>query len=149
MSVRDELKARRERNKTRDLHLDYEVPGFEPAQGEKSDLVVRFNVAPYEVVARYQIAFDPAEQYQLDLDAIVQSCREILIREDGKLVPYVEGQTTTFGQIDEAMGFQAETARKAVEEVFPNDLAVGDCAGVLIAWSRTAHRKAEDKATGE
>lgn len=149
MGVRDELRAKREGHRSRDWHFDYGVPGYEPEEGEPSDLVIRFNLAPYEVVAKYHLTFNPADLFELDKEAIVQSCREILVREDGKLASFVEGEQTTFATIDDAMGFKAETAKEAVEELFPTPLSVGECAGALIGWSRNVHRQAEDEAAGE
>lgn len=149
MSVLDELRGRRERLKNRDLHLDYEVPGYEPAPGEPSDLVVRFNPAPYAVVVQYQWTFDEDELLQLDADAVVKACREILVRGEGKLEPLVKGETTTFADVDAALGFQADTAREAVFELFPTELAVGEAANRLVRWSRTAHRQADEDLAGK
>lgn len=146
MSVLDQLKAAREKVKARDHTLDYAVPGEE----YDGRLVIRFGLAPYEVVAQYQVTFDTDELYQLDLDTIVKSCREILVKTDsGKLEQLVEGEKTTFADVDAAMEFEADTAREAVEGIFPTPLTIGDCAGAVIAWSRNAHRQAEEDAEGK
>lgn len=150
MSVLDELRARREQLKNRDLHLDYEVPGYEPGPDQPSDLVIRFNPAPYAAVVQYQWTFDEDELLQLDADTLVKSCREILVREEtGKLAPLVKGETTTFADVDQALGFQTDTAREAVFELFPGELAVGEAANRLVRWSRSAHRQADEDLAGK
>lgn len=142
-SLLDGIKKRREYLRTRDRHLDYDVPEY------NGDLVVRFNPAPYEAVAAYQFTWDPAALFELDLDAIVRSCREILVRADGKLEPIKPGEQTTFATIDEALGFEAATAREAVKEVFASDLHVGECAAQLVGWSRAGDQEVDEQLAGE
>lgn len=151
MSVRDKIAARREAKKKQDYHLDYEVPGYSPEEGAPSDLVIRFDPADYEYIHRYQTAAgDPEAELDVDLDVIVNSCREILVREEsGELAPYVKGEATTFADVDEAMGFESETARQNVLEVFPSKNAVSECAGQLVIWTRTVDYKVDDELAGE
>lgn len=143
MSVLDELRKRREEIRSKDRHLDYEVPGY------GGDLVVRFNPAPYAAVVAYYTTFDAEGLLKADADAIVKSCREILVKEDDKLEPIVLGEQTTFGTVDEALGFEAATAVDAVFEVFPSDLSVGECSAELIGWSRTIDEEADEDILGK
>lgn len=151
MSVRDQIAARRAAKKQQDHHLDYEVPGYAPEQEAPSDLVIRFGPAPYEHIHSYQTAAgDPERELEVDLDVIVNSCREILVREDdGELAPFVKGETTTFADVDEAMGFESDTARDAVLEVFPSKNAVSECAGQLVIWTRGVDYKVDGEIAGE
>lgn len=141
MSVLDELRARREQLRTRDRHLDYEVPGYD------GDLVIRFNPAPYETVHRYQTSAGDAErELEVDTDVIVESCREFLVKEDdGKLAPIKEGETTTFATADEVFGFESDTVRATVLEIFPSKLAVSEAASHLVVWSRAIDYEVDEK----
>lgn len=160
MSTIDELRARREALKSRDRHLDYEVPGYE------GDLVVRFDPMSYGTLVRYQVAVArvgfglqdiddeaAAELLKLDADALVKSCRAIYVKaEDGtveseqlgcKLAPIVDGQATTFADVDEPLGFEADTAIEAVHGVFEDDRELGACAAAVKMWTERASVEAD------
>lgn len=149
MGVLEEIRARRTELKEADHYKDYEVPGYE------RKLVVRFNPVPDEAASEWQaarfrkVAGQDVDFAHVDADTIVKSCREILRRENGKLVPLVDGEETTFATADVALGFETESAVDTVREVFPSTRSIRNCAGELMDWTEGLDEAADQHLVGE
>lgn len=124
---------------------DLDVPGYDGA------IVVRYKWVPYEEMAKAgrklaKIKDDTRQQLAAAADTLVMCCESILLRVEDDLQPLAEH----FGDeaLGEALGFEAETARRAVFELFRNDYAVLQQAVEVSAWLQGESPEVDEEFAG-
>lgn len=131
-SVLGRLRARRD-DLAQDHHLDLDIPGYD------GDLVARYRPLTAAEQTRIAAKVERADrlagndeqaaeaQLRTALDTIIASCVEILVREDGVMVPLAEitgaSAPVRYDQaLADALGIPgADSARAVVRGVFPRD----------------------------
>lgn len=145
------LRDRRE-NIAKERTIDLPIPGYD------GELIARYQRVEYPVIRRIiekmqkqkAATGDRADLYAM-IDTIVAACKEILYKsEDGKLTRLSPNGPVRFDRtLAEGLGFQAETARQIVLEVFNNELAIGAHHSDLMEWLQGEAKATDEEFLGE
>jgi hypothetical protein len=140
-STLDWLRARHEELRA-DRELAYKVPGY------GGRLVLVFGPAPWAALSRVQALASAADDdtgqalLNINLDIIVASCRAVRVVDDEGALVSIDAESAEpvriGARLAELLGTGTTTARATLRWLFPNDVAVGSCAGELLSWTQDA-----------
>jgi len=133
-------------------HVDLPVPGY-----EMPELVVRYKRLDWDEVKKIAQTAEESRHPQAELmgqiDLIIRSTDQILIRHDGKVAPL----SSAFPEIGEepvgwdkrllqalAPELEVKTARGVVRAIFSNDLAITDLHLDLWRWMKASNQEADE-----
>jgi len=130
--------------------LDLDVPGY---QGR---LVVRYGRVSWRTISRAQdLLAKPGRDGEgallANVDFLVDACREVFVRHEGKLEPIdPSGEPRRFDpELAQLLGSETTSARETVRWLFANDPAVAVQAGEVMQWSVRAGEEDTDEMMGE
>jgi hypothetical protein len=119
-----------------DRSMDYEVPGY------SGRLVLRLGPAQWRAVAKAQnLQTDDDGQTLLifNSDVIIGATRAVLVRDDDGALASLDAENDAPVRIDsrlaDLLATGTHSARETLWWLFPNEIAIGLCAGELLTWT--------------
>jgi hypothetical protein len=128
-----------------------EVPGF------NGDLIAEYRALTWQELqdvgkrVRKEFTTEGDRILYGAVDMLIAACTQILINVNGKMKPLSEEELPIRfdGELAEALGFKASTAREALQGAFNNDLAIVSTAMSLTQWMEGERQEVDQTLMGE